>query len=161
MAIVETRVIGVNGVRKALARLPDQIRRPVEKAVFVAAQGVRTAVLDSMKGPKTGKVYRVPDTKTRRYTASAPGDAPAIPTGRLFGSIKVVREPDRLAARIGLEGGEAVKYAPMLEFGTTRMAARPFLIPALESQRDTFERKIQEAVRQAERQAGRQGRGAS
>lgn len=63
------------------------------------------------------------------HRASSPGDPPAVDTGRLRGSIRVVdmSGPARVHVRVGTN----VKYAPMLEYGTRRMAARPFMQPAL------------------------------
>lgn len=53
----------------------------------------------------------------------------AVDTGRLRSSInwRLARDSRGLAAIIGTN----VEYAPYLEFGTSRMAARPFLRPAL------------------------------
>lgn len=43
-------------------------------------------------------------------------------------------------SRGGLEAeiGPTTEYAPFIEFGTTRMAARPFMTPALEAERKPF-----------------------
>lgn len=66
---------------------------------------------------------------------SEPGEGPGVVTGLLRGSI---------TWRPGIDGqspyvdvGSAVEYAPFLELGTARMAARPFLRPALEAARVT------------------------
>lgn len=60
---------------------------------------------------------------------SVPGHGPAVRTGRLRGSItwRLGRDLRGLYADIG----SAVLYAPFVELGTSRMAARPFLRPAL------------------------------
>lgn len=64
---------------------------------------------------------------------SAPGEGPAVRTGRLRGSItwRLGRDGFGLYADIGSN----VLYAPYVELGTSRMAARPFLRPALEMAR--------------------------
>lgn len=41
---------------------------------------------------------------------------------------------------------DGVEYGIYQEFGTSRMAAHPFMVPAVESVREQFEREIAEAV---------------
>lgn len=60
---------------------------------------------------------------------SQPGHGPAVRTGRLRSSITWRLGEDSLS--IYADIGSAVFYAPFLEQGTSRMAARPFLRPAL------------------------------
>ena len=69
--------------------------------------------------PRGGKIHR----------ASAPGQPPAVDTGRLRASIthEMQTEGQRVTARVGTN----VEYAKELEFGTRRIAARPFLRPIL------------------------------
>ena len=76
---------------------------------------------------------------------SAPGEAPAVDTGRLRASI---------AHRVEMESGEAVafvgtnvEYAPYLEFGTTRMQPRPFMVPAIERNREWIKNKLAVVVK--------------
>lgn len=67
---------------------------------------------------------------TRR--SSAPGEAPAVQTERLRNSINWDR-PQPLIRLVGSFGGEAndLGHPVMLEFGTAKMAPRPYLRPAL------------------------------
>ena len=51
-------------------------------------------------------------------------------TGTLRKSIRVLREIDRRAGERTAYAGTRVYYANFLEFGTSRMAAKPFLRPA-------------------------------
>ena len=76
---------------------------------------------------------------------SAPGEAPAVDTGRLRASI---------THRVEMESGEAagfvgtsVEYAPWLEFGTTRMQPRPFMVPAIERNREWIKNKLAAVVK--------------
>ena len=66
---------------------------------------------------------------------SVPGGGPAVRTGRLRGSITWRPGLDLLSPYVDI--GTAVFYAPFVELGTSRMEARPFLRPALESARLT------------------------
>lgn len=67
---------------------------------------------------------------------SAPGQGPGVVTGRLRGSITWRLGLDNVSPYADI--GSAVTYAPFLELGTSQMAARPFLRPALEAARATF-----------------------
>lgn len=64
---------------------------------------------------------------------SVPGGGPAVRTGRLRGSITWRPGSDALSPYVDV--GSAVFYAPFVELGTSKMAARPFLRPALEMAR--------------------------
>lgn len=64
---------------------------------------------------------------------STPGQPPATRTGRLIGSITWRLGADSLGPYADV--GSAVFYAPFVELGTSRMKARPYLRPALESAR--------------------------
>tara|TARA_Y100000310_G_scaffold126272_3_gene125050 strand:+ start:8649 stop:9008 length:360 start_codon:yes stop_codon:yes gene_type:complete len=58
-----------------------------------------------------------------------------VDTGATLNSTQSRTVPgERLARRIG----PTTDYAVHLEFGTSRMPARPFMIPALEEERDPF-----------------------
>lgn len=69
------------------------------------------------------------------YSGSAVGAGPAVRTDRLRGSItwQIGRDLIGLFAVVGTN----VFYGPFVERGTSRMAARPFLVPALEAARST------------------------
>lgn len=62
-------------------------------------------------------------------TGSEPGGGPAVRTGRLRGSITWRLGVDELGVYADI--GSNVEYAIYVESGTSRMAARPFLLPAL------------------------------
>lgn len=64
---------------------------------------------------------------------SIPGHGPAVRTGRLRGSITWRPGLDAVSPYVDI--GSAVFYAPFVELGTSRMAARPFMRPALEAAR--------------------------
>jgi HK97 gp10 family phage protein len=66
----------------------------------------------------------------KTYTASSPGEPPAVATGQLRQSIKTSIE------QVGLNIigyiGSGIVYAPCLEFGTKKMSPRPWLKPSFE-----------------------------
>lgn len=69
----------------------------------------------------------------RPNAGSEPGGGPAVRTGRLRASIDFVLASD---PEPHYRVGSNVFYAPFVEYGTRRMAARPFLRPALSEASD-------------------------
>ena len=74
-----------------------------------------------MRGQKSGRVYG-------NHQASAPGEAPASDTGALVRSLRVDHSPGTLKASVVV----ASNYGAGLEFGTRRIAPRPYMRPAAE-----------------------------
>jgi HK97 gp10 family phage protein len=116
----------------------DQLAQALTESALVVQAEARQSIL---KGPKTGRVYvrrgRI------RHRASAPGQPPASDTGTLARSIVIDVDKDKMTASVGSN----VKYAPFLELGTSRMAARPFLKRALEVKRTQIVKIIQARLR--------------
>lgn len=54
---------------------------------------------------------------------------------------------------------EPRKYAHMVEFGTSKMAAQPFMLPAAEAERKPYATRINAAGKQVERDLSRVGGG--
>lgn len=100
--------------------------------VKVATFNVQSRVKLSMEPPKTGYIYPRPGGKS--HQASAPGEAPAIDYGNLVNSIQVGFEN---AGRTGVVFTSR-EYAPGLEFGTTHVAPRPFMEPAVQAEWPAF-----------------------
>ncbi len=66
---------------------------------------------------------------------SAPGEPPKMVTGTLRNELdnETVVQGDEVIGRVGYRSGSpASKYAPALEYPTSRMDARPFLRPGLD-----------------------------
>ena len=61
-------------------QMKSSIRKQMASRGYRAANELRNASLLVLRGKRSGRVYRVPNTK-RHYTASAPGEAPAVRTG--------------------------------------------------------------------------------
>lgn len=98
--------------------------RLAQQRAALKAQELRNEVVQLLSQPGTGRRYT---RGNRTHTASAPGNAPAVDSGRLRQSIGVQQ-----VAEGHYRVGTNVEYAPYLEYGTRRMAARPFLRPAFE-----------------------------
>lgn len=78
------------------------------------------------------KAERVLDVAALNIEANAKRNSP-VDTGALRASIHVAKD-GKLSRIIG----DGVEYGVYQEFGTSRMPGRPWLGPAMESQRDAF-----------------------
>lgn len=104
------------------------INREAEQRVFAGANELRNAWINRLSGERHGRTYRVPGTN-RTYVASAPGESPAVQTGDFRRSV-AINPPAWDDGQISSEVGSKLEKAPMLEFGTRNMRARPSLAPA-------------------------------
>jgi HK97 gp10 family phage protein len=106
------------------------LRAKIEKAVF---QGLTATALIAeadakrsiVKGPKSGRVYQKKNPK-RTHQASAPGQPPAQDLGFLSNSIRAEAGPHQSSVDLVA----SAPYAVHLEYGTRKMAPRPFMRPA-------------------------------
>jgi HK97 gp10 family phage protein len=108
-----------------IKNLEKEGRQRMEKAV----NQVRNTTLETLSGSRSGRQYRVPGTKVF-YTASSPGQPPAVATGQLRQSVSTAVEGEGKDI-IGMVGTDQ-EYGPMLEYGTSKMAARPWLRKSFE-----------------------------
>ncbi|MCL2487417.1 MAG: hypothetical protein FWE80_01900 [Oscillospiraceae bacterium] len=104
----------------------------VANRTFRASNALRSAALYLLRGERSGRVYKVPNTR-RRYQASAPGESPAVRTGifRLSWGMnpRMERRGNRYVAVAAIESHVTVGGRPLgerLEKGTNRMAPRPY-----------------------------------
>ena len=111
------------------------------EAMQKAALVVEREVKKSFTKIGTGRSVR--RTKTgKRHRASRAGQPPAIDTGSLrasisnevktsFGFVTGRVGPDIIKLAASTEAGTDIEYGLYLEVGTSKMAARPYLRPAL------------------------------
>lgn len=112
-----------------------QLEADMTKRLLRMVYFVERTVQELFREPKSGNTYQVnPGVKNgRTYTASAPGEAPAVRTGRLRQSITHAIEKTGVAT-IKADVGTSIadpEYPKHLEFGTSLMKARPAWRPAL------------------------------
>lgn len=152
---MSVHVEGVSDLIKRLANLGEDAQEMTLDAVEdIALATHRYAVQGILRGPKTGRVY---DTRfwtdgqgrLRRgedrvaHQASAPGEYPANDTGRLASSVAFeLPQGDTAIARVGT----GIQYGPMLEFGTSKMAARPWLLPSFEKAKAEVEGTLRQRL---------------
>jgi HK97 gp10 family phage protein len=141
------KVEGLDRLKGKLGVTPKLIRQEVSKALFVSAKHVEGEAKRSiLNGQKSGRLYK--RGKTVFHRASAPGEAPASDTGRLANSINSYLDSTALGSFV-VAGRGLAKYAPLLEFGTSKIAPRPFLFPALEQSKPFIQKRMNEAVDRA------------
>lgn len=110
-------------------RIDGNVRDNLLRAVM---EWHNSLVGDVLVGMRRGRKYPVPGTG-RTYTASAPGEPPAVRLGHLRNSyrFRVVGVPGREVGEVG----SPLDYALELERGGRGVAPRPHVRPAYEKRK--------------------------
>lgn len=98
-----------------------------------ATSRLGTVIVGSEKKASNAVFKTVKDIETdaKDYAAVDTGNMRASTRGRMTGS---------LSGRVTV----AAEYAPYVEFGTRHQAAQPFMIPAAEANRESFEQAMKD-----------------
>jgi len=143
VAGVEVKIEGIAPMLSKLREYGRDGARALDQGLAATAADARAEAVKSIqRGPKTGRTYpRVRGRRGSPHTASAPGQAPATDTGRLASSIRAARSlaGDHLV-------GTALEYGRALEFGTSRMQPRPWLLPAVQKAAPRLAKRIEQAL---------------
>lgn len=126
------KITGAQRHSQRLKRLPKETVAEVGKAIFVGASLIETEARRSIIQNAIQGAGHVP---------SAPGEPPNRDTGTLDRNVE--------ARRTGELTAEALSQAPYsaaLEFGTSRMAERPFMRPATQANRKKITALARRAV---------------
>lgn len=112
-------------------RVDRNYAKAMKQAVQRSAVMVHsTAVQSITQGGKSGDTYTKYNPR-RTHRASAAGEPPAADTGYLHNNIIFEIDADGFGASVE----SRAEYSEALEFGTSKMQARPFLQPAIEENR--------------------------
>jgi len=135
--------VPLKGATKHVARLRAlagaNTERLVEQALFAAGEMIQVeAQLSITRGAVSGK----------NHVPSAPGDPPNQDTGVLAGNIETTR-----AGKLRVRVTSKAPYSTPLEFGTSKMAARPFMRPARDKMKRHAEALVTKAVQRAVKQS--------
>lgn len=96
------------------------LRQAAFRGVVRGTEAVKTRMVERIQQPpKSGRIYR---RNTVEHQASAPGESPASDTGRLVESITTSYDAPNITGYVNV----ATEYAEALEFGTPRIAPRPY-----------------------------------
>ena len=122
MSRVEIKLEGLDDLFADLSKLgelSDDLL--VDTINDVAMDTQNEAVRGIQRGPANGRTYK---RGTVTHTASAPGQFPMSDTGRLASNVEsILATPANIRAKVGTN----IIYGAYLEFGTSKMAARPWL----------------------------------
>lgn len=99
----------------------NQVNAELPARAAAASQKLRNASLEVLRGQRSGRTYKITGGGT--YTASAPGEPPAVRTGRLRNSWR----PVQYGANHQNPAIESnVPYTGYMENGTSKISPRPF-----------------------------------
>lgn len=127
----------VKGLDKHVKRLQNMRKaaRQVTGALYAAGQDIE---LDAERSITEGSVSGA------GHVPSLPGQPPNRDTGELDNSIETTIEAQNPPT---VHVTSHAEYSAALEYGTSKMAERPFMRPATEKNRKNVSSKVAEAVR--------------
>ena len=124
---IKFRVTNLKKVLSQLENLDKQLEPEFQEIVKGGGQLIRGEAIKSIQtGAKSGVMYQKYNPR-REHRASAPGQAPASDTGNLVSKITVKQKSLNV---VHVESN--ADYSSFLEYGTSKMEARPFMLPAFE-----------------------------
>lgn len=130
--------MGLKGAKahvRRLRALPALTEREVGAALFAAGEMIQVEAQRSITAGSVSGKGHVP---------SAPGEPPNQDSGVLANNIETT-QPAKLRVRVSSNAG----YSAALEFGTGKMAARPFMRPARDKMKPEARRLVQQALNRA------------
>jgi HK97 gp10 family phage protein len=135
----------MRGSREHIRRLkrlqgPEMVRF-VGAALFEGGEAIQT---EAQRLITTGSV------SGKGHVPSLPGEPPNQDSGVLANNIETT-QPEPLKVVVG----SYAPYASPLEFGTSQMAARPYMVPARNNKRREVVDKVERAVAHAVRRSGK------
>ena len=116
--------------------LENITRKAIRKSWIALGRALKIeANREILRKPKSGRVYfiRTAGGRTRRHVASAPGETHANMFGPLRKSLGYKVRGMDMEFGYGASGKDTPRYAKYVEFGTTKMGARPSLLNAIEA----------------------------
>lgn len=134
--VVSTLISSKDVIHKNIERKVELITEVVYKTATARRPKISQSQQKQLGRSKSG--YRVSDPNAR---IGVPVD-----TGALRGSItkKVSSTGSKVTGEI--DAGQGLVYAKMIEFGTSKMAPRPFMRPAWNENLEWIRRKFREKI---------------
>ena len=140
---IQIKVTNLKKVLSQLNRLGKDMEQPFQEVVKGGGQLIRGEAIKSIQsGAKSGVLYQKYNPR-REHRASAPGQAPASDTGNLVSKIIVKQKSSDVT---NVESN--ANYSAFLEYGTSKMEARPFMFPAFEKSKKPIINAVLNRVKQ-------------
>lgn len=127
--------------RRLQALASATTEREIGAALFAAGELIQT---EAQRSITAGAV------SGRGHVPSAPGESPNNDTGVLANNIETT-QPSRTRVLVTSNAG----YSAALEFGTGKVAARPFMRPARDKNRDEAKKLVEQALNRAVKRSRR------
>lgn len=118
---INAKTSRINKSRIVMAKYEKEVEAIIQRGANLVRN---SAVKSIQQHGSSGNTYG-------NHTASAPGQPPNSDTGYLASHIFIDMDNDSKGASVESQAD----YSEALEFGTSKMAARPFMQPALEENR--------------------------
>jgi HK97 gp10 family phage protein len=131
-----------------LQNIKRTLNQKVNQALAKGAMDMANYAKEKIQSQSTsGRIYK---RGSITHTASVAGAFPNSDTGTLASSIFFDMNVRSRVARFGVN--DRLNYARFLEFGTSKMEARPFLRPSYNALKNEYKQSIEDAVNEALRQ---------
>lgn len=146
--------VDTKAVEAELAQLAKFYSKATIDGAITGAQLVRSTAIKAIQSKSSGEVVTRTTAAGEPYNhiASKEGAAPNTDTGALVNSVQV--DIAGSGIRKGVVVGSRLPYAAWLEFGTSKMAARPWLWPSLEQNRSAIRKLIGKEINKITRKHG-------
>ena len=134
---MKLKVKGLADVSRSLEELGKTSKEALADTINDILMDTQSFAVKGLKsGPASGRTYFRGGVS---HKASAPGQYPMSDTARLQSSIQF-----NMATPASLRGdvGTNIKYGLYLEFGTSTMAARPWLLPSFKQSVATIGKEL-------------------
>lgn len=132
---------GVRGAQEHLERLKRmRSQRTAEEITRILYAGGQMIELDAEQSITSGSV------SGKNHVPSLPGQPPNADTRHLDTNIETEIKTGSRNPTVHVESKAA--YSAFLEFGTSKMAERPFMRPALAKNREKIQRLVRDKISQ-------------
>ena len=147
MTIAMTVALDTSGLISKLRKMTDRI--PIEAKQAIADVTLKVegdAKYAIQTGGRSGRIYK---RGSITHQSSASSEFPKTDTGQLVSNITSEFTLMGLEATVGSRRG--APHGFMLEFGTSKMAPRPWLMPTLYKNKQYIDRRFEKSLKEIAR----------